>query len=410
MQENQNTTYSSAHLQALRSNRTPHYVWNKIDYDLPVKGNNTEELYRISDDWLQRLKILRCVYTEINSADQNSFAAFTKYLIENQRVQDKAANLNADGSWAIPEDVDMESDMRIDFVYFPSYIATAFLCLVKQKLPSIADGFPNFDEVLKKGLDFCARRNLQGHGYGAAQESLVAIEYLSLGEVFSFTQESPNISIKFNRATDKARDAIKSKLKDNRGWSSIDEDRAVLSLKLLDGNDVDDQLVCDSPNSYWKSKEREAIISELVDETLLIIASRFVPEMHREISAREIELLGVAEGVRPTHAVFKRAGREAWSDDIKLNAELNLPEVVDELRLSVQEVPLLLLHVNSKEYMDELSARIVSELHQYIDSRDVDNDVLAENHVRARVCKGELSSDTIQVYIVLSVQASICVA
>lgn len=405
MQENQNTTYSSAHLQTLRSNRTPHYVRGPIDYEFPVKDSNMDEFYRITEDWVQRLKILRCVGDGADEAHENWVEEFTRFLIENQRVEDKTSRMNAEGSWAIPENADMESDVRIDFVYFPTYIATAFLCLLKQDMPTIASKFVDFDDVLKKGLDFSSRRNLQGHGYEMVQESLTAIEYLSLGKVFSYsyTQKHQKASIKFNRAIGKARDEILSKLRDNRGWSSIDEERSALSLKLLDGDDVDDQLVCDSPNSYWKSKERKAIVGELVDETLLIIASRFVPEIQHEIGEREIELLGIADGVRPTHAVFKRAGREAYSDDIKLNTKLSLSDIIDELRGSVGDIPSLLAHVNSKEYIDDLNKIIGSALRVYIDSRDMDNEFLTKNHVSVGISKCVLVGDILWIYIILSV-------
>jgi len=214
-------------------------IWSVIDYDFPYQGDETNEIYRITNDWFNRLKIVRLSTENRTSFPEKSIKEFTAFLINNQREQDADAHFNADGSFAIPEGVEMETDARVEFVYFPSYIATAYLCLIKQDYPNIYKSFSNFDVVLKKALDFCSNRHLQGHGYDSIQESLTAIEYLSYGKVFKYIKSHREESKKFHYAVYQARKIIREKLKDNSGWGAIDEDSARVSLMLLSGKNIE---------------------------------------------------------------------------------------------------------------------------------------------------------------------------
>lgn len=400
MQEN--TSYTFKHLQALRNKREPLYIWKEIDYDFPIQDNNIEEHYRITDDWLQRLKILRCVYTKSQGINKSNIKEFTQFLISNQRKNTKNSTSNVEGSWAIPEEVDMESDARVEFIYFPTYIATAFLCLVKQILPSIANKCPKFDDVLKKGLKFCSNRNLQGHGFESVQESLTAIEYLSLGKVFTFINENPNVSPKFNKAKREAKKAINNRLKNNTGWVTIDEERAQLSLRYLEGLDSINELVCESKLTYWKTKEKEIIINELVEEALLTAASDFLPEIQNEIMTRCKLLAEIGKNIRPKYQVFKNVSTIERSEAIKLNSDFNLTKTLSELKDNHKDLNQVVAYINSREFIDELVKNINRDFHRYFDRRDIAYEYFRDKKIEIRVCKTEIENMDINIYIEIS--------
>ena len=210
--------------------------WVDIDYTLPIEnldeGGFISQLYKVRDDWLQRLKIV----SESKCHDKKcmeKFLEFTRYLVDHQRF-DELEGMNIKGSWCLPMDAEMPSDARVDFMYMPTYIAVAWLTLIRQEYSQIADSIDNFDKSLRCGLDFASGRKLSGHGYEATEEMLVAIEYLSLGKAFDFIREYPSYSRKFRYAIIAAKGQIIRQLRDNDGWGMIDEQKAHIALSSLD--------------------------------------------------------------------------------------------------------------------------------------------------------------------------------
>lgn len=120
---------------------------------------------------------------------------FCKSLITNQRNDLKSIK---PGSWCIvPTEVveeGMPSDARVDFIYFPTYIAISILTRVLIDYPEIAQQIPNYEEVLKKGYKFSTYRKLSGHGYDADLEMIEAIRILSMGKVPEFLASNPEFS------------------------------------------------------------------------------------------------------------------------------------------------------------------------------------------------------------------------
>ena len=212
-------------------------TWDDIDYELPVLQDgvnvHTSELYRIRDDWLKKLKLISTL-DEINETWANRIVSFTKYLLD-QQLNYRGEGVMLVGAWCLPEGYQMPSDARVDFLYMPSYIAVSWLALVKQKYPSITSEFKDYDKLFKRGLDFASGRNLSGHGYDADRELLVAVDYLELGDVFKFVKKNPSYSVKFTRATSRARERILRRLDKNESWFSIDVDKAQQALLILDG-------------------------------------------------------------------------------------------------------------------------------------------------------------------------------
>ena len=97
------------------------------------------------------------------------------------------------GSWCVaPSAKDFPSDARVDFVFFPTYIAISILTRVLVDYPEIPEQIPNYAEVLRKGFKFATYRRLRGHGIGAELEMIDAIEILSSGNVTKYIASNPD--------------------------------------------------------------------------------------------------------------------------------------------------------------------------------------------------------------------------
>lgn len=79
----------------------------------------------------------------------------------------------ADGSWSVIETRACDSDIRVHYIYFPTYYATAALIC--------ADLYDEFSELSKekiallKGLEVACERSLMGHGFDATRQMLDAL-------------------------------------------------------------------------------------------------------------------------------------------------------------------------------------------------------------------------------------------
>jgi len=187
--------------------------WSNDFSGLPFDDIDTRKFSGVCTEWLNRLTKLRCGYppdlfnpseSVLPSVDNIEF--FTRRLIVLQR-HDTAPAMET-GSWAIPGDVAMPSDARVEFVYFPTYIAIAWLCLIRQDYPDIAARLGGFHRALSQGLRFASYRKLKGHGYEANAQCLDAVEILALGKTFSCVRANPSISRAFRRSIDDVETSI----------------------------------------------------------------------------------------------------------------------------------------------------------------------------------------------------------
>ena len=210
--------------------------WKEIDYVVPVSSDSESFIYtlsRIKDDWLRRLELLSETHCTESKCIE-SITCFTKYLIEHQRFDD-VEGMMIHGSWCLPEEASMPSYARVDFMYMPTYIAVAWLSLIKQDHQDIANKIPNLDHSLEKGLVFAAGRGLSGHGYDAISDMLIAIRYLSLGKVFTLVQENRDLHKKFVRALKSAVQDIKKNISSPKSWSSIIPEDGHIAMMVLEG-------------------------------------------------------------------------------------------------------------------------------------------------------------------------------
>lgn len=184
-----------------------------FDYDLKAYQAAVRGFY-------QRLTFLRCGRDTRHAPTEAQIETFTRYLVENQR--DNPEFHFGHGSWAIPADTAMPGDAAIDFAFAPSYLAIAWLVLVKKRYPHIARSVKGLDKALHRGFRFIFIKDLRGSGYDSNRDLLKAVDYLSLGAVFSYIEEH---SQNHPRLVEKVR-AVEShiigKLATSTGFSATD--------------------------------------------------------------------------------------------------------------------------------------------------------------------------------------------
>ncbi len=102
------------------------------------------------------------------------------------------------GSWCVAvDDNDMPKDARVDFIWFPSYVAVATMIQASQKMPDVIARITGFEDSLRHGLEFVANTRLSGHGYGEPIERCEAIHLLFSAGVFDFIKREPHFSPAF---------------------------------------------------------------------------------------------------------------------------------------------------------------------------------------------------------------------
>jgi hypothetical protein len=231
--------------------------WSNRFTDLPFQEFDEGRYFAVCTDWLNRLSVLRYGYppdlffpSEPALPTEQDVERFTRRLITLQR-NDTAPTMKP-GSWAIPWDTAMPSDARVEFAYFPTYMAVAWLCLIRQNHPEIAARLDDFDKTLGRGLRFASYRKLQGHGHEADRQCLDAIEILSLGKVFSYIRDDRSRSPAFGRMLNEVESKISDKMPRSTDWGRTDPARRERALALLRGADTDDARVCNPVRARWE--------------------------------------------------------------------------------------------------------------------------------------------------------------
>jgi hypothetical protein len=149
-------------------------------------------------------------------------AGYLTSLVEGQRG---SVGRTMPGSWAVvPDDDGMPSDVRVEFIFTPTYIATATLTRGLCDHPLIALAIPGYREALQTGMLFCAARNLQGHGYDATDGVIDALGILSLGKVPWLLERDPAFCPELKAAIDEAARYMARCLTDGTATGSWSED------------------------------------------------------------------------------------------------------------------------------------------------------------------------------------------
>lgn len=98
------------------------------------------------------------------------------------------------GSWCVaPSIEDMDSDARVEFVFFPTYLAVAILTRALREHPELKERIPGYEKAIKEGLEFSTMRELMGHGYDARAEMIDAVTILAMGQVDRYLEDEPAV-------------------------------------------------------------------------------------------------------------------------------------------------------------------------------------------------------------------------
>lgn len=110
------------------------------------------------------------------------------------------------GSWCVAPSIEgMDSDARVEFVFFPTYLAVAILTRALREHPEFKERIPGYEKALKEGLGFSAMRGLMGQGYDANTEMREAVGILEMGQVDRYLEEEPRACPELRRMLAEAR-------------------------------------------------------------------------------------------------------------------------------------------------------------------------------------------------------------
>lgn len=144
---------------------------------------------------------------------EDSFKKLILSFVENQR---SSLGGTIPGSWSlVPNDNDMDSEARVDFIFMPTYLVTAILSRILCDHPLFVETIPNYKEALKKGMLFCSSKDLYGHGYGRDIGAAEALTILSLGKVPFLLEKNKDLCPKLYESIKNVANEMKSKLKEN---------------------------------------------------------------------------------------------------------------------------------------------------------------------------------------------------
>ncbi len=129
--------------------------------------------------------------------------AYLRSLVAGQRGElslgERCGHVVA-GSWGVNVDCDgMPGDCRVDFVFFPTYLAVATLSRCLLQFPLLAASVDGLVPALRSGLGFACGRQLYGHGYEADEERRRALNLLRMGWVPLLLWQNPDFCPEMNR-------------------------------------------------------------------------------------------------------------------------------------------------------------------------------------------------------------------
>lgn len=135
-----------------------------------------------------------------------NFAQANKQILELDTVLDKPVNdmqfqeavkqilgfQDEDGSFAVIDTFKVETHIRVEYYYKPTYIASAILIKQYLYMPQTINR-----QKLEKALVLCTQRDLKGAGYEDIRGQIEAINIFIKGDVETFLLKYPTLCIPF---------------------------------------------------------------------------------------------------------------------------------------------------------------------------------------------------------------------
>lgn len=334
------------------------FSWDTPPRSLPFFEHDVRTFQDTVRSFHQRLTLLRCARNSRHAPTDAQIEAFTRYLVENQR--DNPELHFGHGSWAIPEDTAMPGDAAIDFAFTPSYLAIAWLVLVTVRYPQIAKNVHGVDKTIRRGMRFIFMKELKGSGHDSNRDLLKAVEYLSLGSVFSFIHDHRST---FPRLVETVR-AIETNILDKlalaTGFSSTDTYSRQRALELIRGGDRDDSLVCPHVWYQWQLSQSAWAYNRVLEIAPPIAARSVFPSV-KEKTVEVVQRLREAfHEVQPKHAVFGQR-RQVTSDSIELALDVSFDSSIESAIGQVGVVPWV-DHLSTQGFMRALNQSFMSRV------------------------------------------------
>ncbi|SNB59188.1 hypothetical protein SAMN04487880_3461 [Marinobacter sp. es.042] len=359
-----------------------------IDYDLRSYREAVKGFY-------QRLTFLRCARNTRHSPTDAQIEAFTRYLVENQR--DNPELHFGHGSWAIPEDTTMPGDAAIDFAFTPSYLAIAWLVLVKDRYPQIAKNVKGVDKALRRGMRFIFIEDLKGSGHDSNRDLLKAVEYLSLGAVFSFIADHMAEYPRLVEQVHAVESNILGKLATATDYSATDAYSRQKALQLIRGGDSDDSLVCPTVWHQWQLSQSAWAYNRVLEIAPSIAARTVFPPVKEKTVEIVQRLREAFHEIKPKHAVFGQR-RQVTSDSIELKLDVSFDSSIESAIGQVGVVPWV-GNLSSQGFMRALKQAFMSRLSYELDNYFAETEEFKGEEFRVCVAKVNRQSEQYRIFV-----------
>ena len=121
---------------------------------------------------------------------------YCQSLIDRQRIGVPGLK---DGSWSVsPDPLGVAEEDRMDYHYFPTFIALSTLIACSRKFPEEIGSLGGLEDALIKGFRFVAAGNLEGYGFNSLFQQVESILILGSGGCIAWLMEHPNASPELN--------------------------------------------------------------------------------------------------------------------------------------------------------------------------------------------------------------------
>lgn len=222
----------------VEAKRYPFDEHHLLDEFKPLETANIEGMTSLV---ASMLKILKSIDNGLipNAKDYSaqSLESYLISLVEGQR--EKIVGIK-DGSWMVaPDAYGMPADARVDFVFRPTYVATATLARVYLDHSYLVAQISGYKRALVTGLRFCTYRRLRGHGYEADEGAIDALTILSLGKVPSLLMKHPELCPKLREIIRNVAEDMETRLKEGEAFGAWNTDYSAgfhFALNILRDN------------------------------------------------------------------------------------------------------------------------------------------------------------------------------
>lgn len=176
--------------------------------------------------------------------DEERVCRYVYMLLQNAQPLENNPKMSFVGMW---NPCEMPSDCRVEYVYKPTYIATAFMMkaaviypgfMSKEKFCSIDLYDKEFSQEeflngLKACMLGCTGRGFAGHGYDDLQGMIECMQLFAENRVGEFVELYPDVCPEFTDLFNKCITEVERRVKTNTVKNAWGADYTVAAVKLL---------------------------------------------------------------------------------------------------------------------------------------------------------------------------------